>query len=298
MSEFNNTEKIAVTGATGHLGKLVVGSLLNRGASPSSITAIVRNTKKAAGLADRGIEIREADYSKPETLGSALEGIDKLLLVSSSEVGQRAAQHKNVIDAAKNVGVKLIVYTSVLNADTAQIKLAGEHKATEELIRSSGIPYIFLRNGWYLENYDAAIDQAGKTGALYGSAGDGRISAASRADYAEAAAAVLIGPVEANSVFELGGDASFTMKELAEKISDATATDVEYKDLPVADYAALLVSAGLPEPYAEILADSDLGISRGELYTDSKHLSALIGRPAATIEEVRRNGHLNHHAAA
>lgn len=297
MSELNESGKIAVTGATGHLGRLVIESLLDRGVAPSNIVAAVRNPVRASDLAARGIEIREADYTKPETLSRAFDGVEKLLLVSSSEVGQRSAQHKNVIEATKEAGVKLLAYTSLLKADTSKMALAGEHKETEKMIRESGIPFVFLRNGWYIENYQQPIEQAAKTGVLYGAAGDGKISAATRADYAEAAAAVLSGPVEPNSIFELGGDTAFTLADLAQGISDNSGLDVEYKDLSEEDYAALLISAGLPEPYANVLADSDTGIGRGELFTDSGDLSKLIGRPTTTIAEAVRAEHTNHHSA-
>ena len=297
MSEPNESGKIAVTGATGHLGRLVIESLLDRGVAPSNIVAAVRNPVRASDLAARGVEIREADYTKPETLSKAFDGVEKLLLVSSSEVGQRSAQHKNVIEAAKEAGVKLLAYTSLLKADTSKMALGGEHKETEKMIRESGIPFVFLRNGWYIENYQQPIEQAAKTGVLYGAAGDGKISAATRADYAEAAAAVLSGPVEPNSIFELGGDTAFTLADLAQGISDNSGLDVEYKDLSEEDYAALLISAGLPEPYANVLADSDTGIARGDLFTDSGDLSKLIGRPTTTIAEAVRAAHTNHHRA-
>lgn len=295
MSELNTSEKIAVTGATGHLGRLVIESLLDQGISPSNIVAAVRNPAKAADLAERGIEVREADYTKPETLRNALDGIGKLLLVSANEVGQRAEQHRNVIDAAKEAGVKLLAYTSLLNADTSKMALAGEHRETEQMIRESGLPFIFLRNGWYIENYGQSIEQAAKTGVLYGAAGDGKISAATRGDFAEAAATVLTTSVEPNSIFELGGDEAFTLPELAKAISEHSGLDVEYKNLSEDDYAALLVSAGVPEPFAKVLADSDTGIARGDLFTESRDLSRLIGRPTTTIAEARRTEHINHH---
>lgn len=297
MSKLNTSKKIAVTGATGHLGKLVVESLLDQGISPSDIVAAVRNPAKAADFVERGIEVREADYTKPETLKTAFNGIDKLLLISANEVGQRAAQHRNVIEAAKEAGVKLLAYTSLINADTSNMALAAEHRETEQMIRESGIPFIFLRNGWYIENYGQVIEQAAKTGVLYGAAGDGKISAATRGDFAEAAAEVLTTPVEPDSIFELGGDEAFTLAELANGISEHSGLDVEYKNLSEDDYAALLVSAGLPEPYAKVLADSDTGIARGDLFTESRDLSRLIGRPTTTIAEARRAEHTNHHRA-
>lgn len=297
MSELNTSEKIAVTGATGHLGRLAIEALLDRGVSPSNIVAAVRNPAKASDLAERGIEVREADYTKPETLKTAFNGTDKLLLISANEVGQRAVQHRNVIEAAKEAGVKLLAYTSLLNSDTSKMALAGEHRETEQMIRESGIPFVFLRNGWYIENYGQSIEQAAKTGVLYGAAGDGKISAATRRDLAAAAAAVLTTPVEPNSIFELGGDEAFTLSELAKGISEHSGLNVEYKNLSEDDYAALLVSAGVPEPFAKVLADSDSGVARGDLFTESRDLSRLIGRPTTTIAEARRAEHTNHHRA-
>lgn len=270
---------IAVTGATGHLGRLVVEELLERSVAPERIAALVRNPEKAEDLAGRGVQVRRADYTEPETLGPALEGVEKLLLVSSSEVGQRAAQHRNVVDAAREAGVELLAYTSILKADTSRMQLAAEHRATEETIRDSGIPFVFLRNGWYLENYTENLAPALEHGALLGSAGEGRVSAATRADFAAAAAAVLTGEGHENRVYELGGDRSFTLSELAEEISRQSGEKVEYRDLPEEAYAEALIGGGVPEPFARVLADSDRGIARGELFTDRDDLRRLIGRP-------------------
>ncbi|HEY7768458.1 NAD(P)H-binding protein, partial [Longimicrobium sp.] len=206
---------IAVSGATGHLGNLVVQNLLERGVEPAHIVALVRSPEKASDLAARGVQVRHADYSRPETLGPALQGVEKLLLVSSSEVGQRAVQHANVVEAARAAGVKLLAYTSILHADATAMQLAAEHRASEEGIRASGIPFVFLRNGWYLENYTGNLGPALEHGALLGSAGDGRVSAATRADFAGAAAAVLAGEGHENRIYELGGDEAFTLAELA-----------------------------------------------------------------------------------
>jgi NAD(P)H dehydrogenase (quinone) len=273
---------IAVTGATGHLGRLVVENLLERGVEPARIVALVRSPEKASGLAARGVQVRHADYSRPETLGPALQGVEKLLLVSSSEVGKRAEQHRNVVEAARSAGVKLLAYTSILKADTSAMQLAAEHKASEEGIRASGIPFVFLRNGWYLENYTGNLAPALEHGALLGSAEEGRVSAATRADFAAAAGAVLTGTGHENRVYELGGDESFTLAELAGIIAEASGRPVEYRDLPEEAYAGVLAGVGLPEAFARVLADSDRGIARGELFTDSGDLARLIGQPATS----------------
>jgi NAD(P)H dehydrogenase (quinone) len=273
---------IAVTGATGHLGRLVIENLLERGVAAGEIVALARSPEKARDLAARGVQVRVADYTQPDTLAVALRGVEKLLLVSGSELGQRAEQHRNVVDAAREAGVGLLAYTSILNADTSGMQLAAEHKASEEIIRASGIPFVLLRNGWYLENYTGNLAPALEHGALVGSAEEGRVSAATRADFAAAAAAVLTGTGHENRVYELGGDESFTLAELAGMIAEASGRPVEYRDLPEEAYAGVLAGLGLPEAFAHVLADSDRGIARGELFTDSGDLARLIGQPATS----------------
>lgn len=276
---------ITVTGATGKLGRLAIQELLDRGVPAGEIVAAVRSPEKAADLAARGVQVREADYTRPETLATAFAGTDKLLLISGSEVGQRVPQHQNAVDAAVAAGVSLIAYTGVLNADTTGIALAAEHKATEEIIRGSGLPYVFLRHGWYVENYTENLAPALQHGAILGAAGEGRVAAATRADFAAAAAAVLTGEGPTNIAYELGGDEPFTLAELAAEVSRQSGTEVVYRDLPADEYAKALVAVGLPEGYAGILADSDLGIARGELTTGSGHLRSLIGRPSTGLAD-------------
>lgn len=273
---------ITVTGAAGQLGRLVIRALLVQGVPAESITAAARRPQKAADL---GVRTVLADYSRPQTLAGALAGTDRLLLISSNEVGSRVQQHSNVIEAAKAAGVSLIAYTSVLRADTARMTLAAEHLATEEIIRESGLPYVLLRNSWYTENYTAALPLIMQHRAVLGSAGDGRVSAATRVDYAAAAAAVLTGANHMNAVYELGGDEPFTLAELATEITRQTGTEITYHDLPAEEYTRALVGAGMPEPVAALIADSDLGIARGEVYTDSGDLGKLIGRPTTTLAD-------------
>ncbi|PTX22446.1 NAD(P)H dehydrogenase (quinone) [Pontibacter mucosus] len=273
--------KIEITGATGQLGRLVVGKLKSK-VSPDSLVALVRSPEKGADL---GVETREADYAKPETLEAALKGIDTLLLISSSEVGQRAAQHHNIIEAAKKGGVKWIVYTSLLHADTSTLSLADEHRATEAELKQSGIPHTILRNGWYTENYTGSIQGALAGGAFIGSAGEGKISSASRADFADAAVAVLTGEGHEGKVYELAGDEAYTLSDLAAEISRQTGKDIPYKNLPEADYAAALASFGLPEGLAQAIASWDTAASKGDLYDDSRQLSALIGHPTTPLKQ-------------
>ncbi|ORM33433.1 SDR family oxidoreductase [Williamsia sp. 1135] len=276
----------AITGATGQLGSLVITDLLQRGVAPGEIVAIVRDNAKAAPLADKGVTVRVADYSDPAALKSALDGVDKLLLISGSEVGQRVPQHTNVIEAAEAAGVSLIAYTSLLKADSSGVSLAPEHLATEERLAASSIPAVLLRNGWYWENYGSALPQAIESGTLYGAAGNGRLAAASRADFAAAAAAVLTLDDQGGKTYELGGDERLTYAEFAKIVGEVAGKDIAYADLSESDYAAALAGAGLPEPVATMLAGADAGISRGELDTDSGDLQTLIGRPSTPVADV------------
>lgn len=277
-----------VTGASGHLGRLTVQALLDGGVAPSDVVATARNTDAIADLAALGVDTRAADYTDPASLKEAFVGVDRALLVSSSAVGERVAQHANVIEAAKEAGVELLGYTSITQADTSQMLLAEEHRLTEELLAASGLPIVLLRNSWYLENYTAQAATALEHGAVLGAAGEGRVSAATRADFAAAAAAALVADDQAGRVYELGGDTAFTLEEYAAELAAASGTSVAYRDLPAAEYSAVLVGAGLPQPYAEILADSDLGLARGELLAESGDLSRLIGRPTTTPAEAIR----------
>ena len=279
---------LLVTGASGHLGRLVVEALIARGTPAADVVPTARRPEAVSDLAERGVQVRRADYTDPASLDAALDGVDRLLLVSGSEVGQRTAQHANVIEAAKRAGVSFVAYTSITRADTSDLVLAEEHRATEELLAASGLPHALLRNSWYLENYTGQLPVFLEHGAVLGAAGEGRVSAASRADYAEAAAVVLAGNGHAGAVYELGGDTAFTMGELAETVSRVAGREVAYADLPVPDYTAALVAAGLPEGYAAVLADGDRGLSEGQLFTDSGDLSRLIGRPTTTLEAALR----------
>jgi NAD(P)H dehydrogenase (quinone) len=273
---------IAITGATGQLGRLVITALLER-VPAAQVVALVRDPQKAEDIAELGVDVRHADYSQPGTLGAALAGVEKLLLISSNELGQRANQHRAVIDAARAAGVKLVAYTSVLHADTSALGLAEEHRQTEQALQASGVPYVLLRNGWYSENYLAGVASALAHNTLLGSAGEGRISSASRADYAAAAAVVLTGSEHVGKVYELAGDDSYTLSQLAALIAQQSGTEVAYRNLPQAEYEKVLVDAGLPEPMAELLADSDAAAAKGALFDDEKQLSALIGRPTTPV---------------
>ncbi|WP_094191682.1 SDR family oxidoreductase [Streptomyces katrae] len=277
---------IVVTGATGQLGRLTVEALLRRGIPAADIIATGRDIAGIKDLADRGITVRRADFADPDGLAEAFAGAERLLLISASvPVGERVANHRRVIDAAAAAGVSLVAYTSTTHADTATTVIGATHGETEAYLRDRGIPSVLLRNGWYLENYTSQLPQILQNGAVVGAAGEGRISAASRADYAEAAAVVLTAEGHTGAVYELGGDESFTLTELAAAISAAAGKQVAYADLPVADFAQALASAGLPAELAEVLADADRGMNRGEMYTDSGDLRRLIGRPPVTLAE-------------
>lgn len=277
---------IVVTGATGQLGRLTVEALLRRGIPAADIIATGRDTARIKDLADRGVTVRRADFADADSLAKAFAGADGLLLISASvPVDQRVANHRRAMDAALAAGVSLVAYTSTTHADTATTVIGSTHNETERYLRDRGIPSVLLRNGWYLENYTGQLPQILRNNAVVGAAGEGRISAASRADYAEAAAVVLTAEGHTGAVYELGGDESFTLAELAAAISASAGKQVAYADLPVAEFARVLAGAGVPAGLAEVLADADLGMSRGEMYTDSGDLRRLIGRPPVTLAE-------------
>ncbi len=273
--------KTGITGATGQLGRLVVENL-KRKVAAENLVALVRTPEKASGL---GIEARAFDYERPESLTEALQGIDHLLLISGNEVGKRRQQHENVIKAAQRAGVKWIVYTSLLHADRSSLSLAEEHKPTEDTLKASGIAYTILRNGWYTENYTGSVPGVVKAGVLVGSAGEGKISSATREDYAEAAAVVLTSENQEGKIYELAGDDYFTLKDLAAEISRQTGKDIPYQNLPEAEYAEMLKNFGLPENMAKVVASFDTGASKNDLFDDSRQLSRLIGRPTTSLAQ-------------
>lgn len=270
---------IVITGATGHLGQLVIEKLKQK-VDASEIVALVRTPAKAAGL---GVATREADYTRQDTLDVALKGVDTLLLISGNEIGQRAVQHENVIRAAVKNGVKRIVYTSLLHADKSPLNLAPEHVQTEQALKNSGLDYTILRNGWYSENYTGSIAPALGLGAFYGSAGEGKISSAPREDYAEAAVVALTGQGHEGKTYELAGDEFYTLTDLAAEITAQSGKDIPYRNIPEADYAAALKNAGLPDGFAEAIASWDTGASQNALFDDSHVLSKLIGRKTTPI---------------
>jgi NAD(P)H dehydrogenase (quinone) len=273
---------IIVTGASGQLGRLVVGELLKR-VPAEQIVAAVRDPGKVADLADQGVLVRHADYGNPASLDAAFEGAAKVLLISSNELGNRVSQHRNVIDAAVRAKVTLLAYTSVLHADTSTLSLAAEHRETEAAVRAAGLPYSLLRNGWYVENYTAGLGGALAHGALAGGAGEGRIAAAARADYAEAAAVVLASASAVEQVYELAGDQAFTLAELAAEVSRQTGKEIPFHNLPQQEYQEMLLNIGLPAPLAELIADSDAQAAKGALFDSSKALSKLTGHPTITL---------------
>ncbi|MEV5201611.1 SDR family oxidoreductase [Streptomyces sp. NPDC053720] len=275
---------IVVTGATGELGRLVIEELLAT-VPASEIAAVVRDAEKAAPLAARGIELRVADYDRPESLKDVFRAGDRALLISGSEVGRRVPQHTAVIDAAKAAGVARLAYTGVLGGPDADFRLAAEHKVTEQLILDSGLPHTFLRNGWYTENYTANLAPVLAHGAVVANAGDGRVASATRADYAAAAAAVLTGEGHIGAVYELSGDVAWSLAEYAAEISKATGREIAYRNVPAAAHQEILVGAGVPEFFAEILVDVDEAIARGLLATTSGDLARLIGRPTTPLAE-------------
>lgn len=281
----------AVTGASGHLGRFAIQSLLARGVPPSNVVAVVRTRGKAVGLAERGVQVREADYARPQTLGSALVGVDRLLLVSGNEPGQRVVQHANVIGAARMAGVSRIVFTSMLHADRTTSPVAGDYRDSERMLREAGVPFTVLRNGLYMERYTDRLSEYLQAGEMMGAAGSGRISAAARQDYAAAAAAAVLRNERENRTYELGGPA-FGLPQLARVISEVTGTKVSYRDLPAKEYAEALQRAGLDEATARFVAAIDASIARGELETGSADLTNLLGRACRSLAEVVRVAHV------
>ncbi|WP_343729211.1 NAD(P)H-binding protein [Duganella sp.] len=275
---------IVVTAATGQLGRLVIANLLKT-TPAAQIVAAVRDPAKAADLAAQGVQVRRADYTDPASLDAAFAGASKVLLISSNDLGNRVAQHRNAIDAAARAKVSLLAYTSVLHADRSTLGLAGEHRETEAAVRAAGLPYTLLRNGWYVENHTAGLGGAVAHGALAGAAGEGRISAAARADYAEAAAAVLTSAGPVAQVYELAGDTGFTLAELAAEVSRQTGKNIPFHNLPQQDFRDMLVSVGLPAPLADLIADSDAQAAKGALFDDSRTLSKLIGHPTIALAD-------------
>jgi NAD(P)H dehydrogenase (quinone) len=276
---------LVVTGATGQLGRLVVEDLLRRGTPAAQVIATGRATEKIADLAERGVTVRRADFADPDALTAAFDGAETVLLVSSSTVGERLPDHRRVIDAAAAAGVARIVYTSIISAGTTTMELAQEHQGTEQHLRDSGLAWTVLRNGWYVENHLAQLPSFLEHGAVLGSAGEGRFSAATRGDFAEAAATVLTTGDHDGAAYELGGDEAYSLPELAAAVSSATGREIVYRDLPVAEYEAVLAGAGVPAVMARVLADADAAAARGDLFTDSGDLARLIGRPTTTLSD-------------
>ena len=274
---------LLITGATGHLGRLVVEQLLAAGWPAGDIIATGRATDKIKDLADRGVQVRAADFGDPAAVRAAVAGADRVLLVSAMDPGGRVEQHRNVIDAARAAGTGLVAYTSIVNAGTTKIRLAADHQATEQLLRDSGVPYVLLRNSWYHENYTDRLPAFLAQGAIPGSAGEGRISAAARADYAAAAARVLTTDGHAGQAYELGSDEPFTLAQLAAEVSAQSGREVRYVDLPEEHYAKALKEHGVPGLMADMVAETDAAAAHGTLYTASGDLTALTGRPATTL---------------
>ncbi|GAA3514869.1 SDR family oxidoreductase [Aeromicrobium panaciterrae] len=281
---------IAVTAATGQLGSLVIDSLLTK-TTPDQVVAIIRDPAKAESLTAKGVDVRIASYDDSQALNAALAGVDRLLLISGNEMGQRAAQHKNVIDAAIAQGVGLLAYTSAPAVDTSTLPVAPEHLETETYLASTELNHVLLRNGWYHENYVPAIDAARQSGAVLTSAGDGRVASAARADFAEAAAVVLTTDAPLKRVYELGGDVAWTQADLAAAVSEIIEAPVTVAEVTPDEQRAILVSAGVPEVWADFTVDTDASIKDGELEVTSGDLSALIGRPTTPlVESLRQAG--------
>ncbi len=274
---------IVVTGATGHLGRLTVDALLERGVPAAQIRAAGRSAERLAPLAALGVQTAVIDFEKPETLDAAFSGADALLLVSGSEVGQRIPQHRNAIEAATRANVGRIVYTSAPRATDTDLILAPEHAETERLLAASGLPVTVLRNNWYTENYAGQVDAAAATGELVGSAAAGRVASASRKDYAEAAAVVLTTDGHEGAVYELGGDVAWTFDDLAATVGELLGRPVDYRSVTPDEHVAALREAGLDEGTAGFVVALDGNIRDGALAEVTGTLSELIGRPTTPL---------------
>ncbi|MFE2288100.1 SDR family oxidoreductase [Streptomyces sp. NPDC059443] len=275
---------IVVTGATGALGRLVVADLLTR-VPADRVAVVVRDAAKAADLAALGVELRIADYDDPASLAGAFRAGDRVLLISGNEIGRRTAQHTAVIKAAGEAGVAQLAYTGILGGPEADFELAAEHRATERAILDSGLPYTFLRNGWYHENYTRSLASHLEQGALVGSAGEGRVASAARADYAAAAAVVLTGEGHLNRAYELSGDSAWTLAEYAAELSTQAGREIAYTELPAEEHQKVLIGAGFPEGFAAVFVDVDAAIRRGRLGSTTGDLARLIGRPTTPVAE-------------
>ncbi|MFD9975104.1 SDR family oxidoreductase [Streptomyces sp. NPDC059017] len=276
---------IVVTGATGHLGRLVVERLLETGVPATGIAAVVRDEGRAADLAARGIELRIADYDDPATLADAFHAGDRVLLVSGNEVGRRVPQHTAVVAAARAAGVAQFAYTGILGGPEADFELAAEHKATEQAILDSGLPYTFLRNGWYTENYTEQLAPVLEHGAIVTNAGQGRIASAARADYAAAAAAVLTGEGHLGRAYELSGDTAWSQAEYAAEVAKQSGREIVHRNVAAETRLQILTGAGVPAPFAAILVDVDRAVERGLLARGDGDLARLIGRPTTPLAE-------------
>jgi NAD(P)H dehydrogenase (quinone) len=277
---------IIITGATGQLGRMIIADLLAAGVPADEITAVARSKEKAADLVARGVRLHVADYDRPETFAGAFRPEDRVLLISGTDVGRRAAQHAAVIDAAKAAGVAQLAYLGVFGGPKADFLLAGDHRETERMILDSGLPYTFLRNNWYSEMYVGDLPGTVERGAIVTNAPAGsRIATAPRTDDAAAAAVVMNEDGHLNKAYELGGDTAWSFEEFAEEVSRQTGTKVVHTSVTAAERQAILTGAGVPAAFAEILVDVDDAIGRGALASTPGDLSRLIGRPTTPIAD-------------
>ena len=282
---------ILVTGATGKLGQLIVQGLLENGVPPGKISVLVRDPGKASDLAERGVTLKKGDYTDPSSLAAAFQGIERLMFVSSSELGARAPSHKNVIAKAKEAGVRHVIYTSILGASDSPMALAADHRETEVALKESGVPFTLLRNGWYFENYTGNLGSALEHGAILGAAGEGRFAMATRQDFADAAVAVLTSSGdEVGKIYELGGSPAITLSELAAEVAHQSGKPVAYVDLSPEEFQTKLEGFGLPPFIAHLLADSDAAAKRGFLDSSSGDLERLIGRKTTSLSDAVRAG--------
>ena len=272
---------ILVTGANGHLGRLVIDTLLDKGAT---VIAASRDPSKLADLTARGVETRHADFDDRASLEAAFAGVDRVLIISTDSLGsgQRLQQHLAAVAAAQAAGVGHIVYTSMPNPEGSAVTFAGDHLGTENAVKATGIPYTILRNAWYQENLFMSLPSALASGQWYSANGDGKIGHVARADCARAAAAVLFDP-PVNQTLTLTGPQTFTTAEVADLVSEVTGKPIQVIGVSDEQLAGGLKHAGLPDALIPMLVSFDTNTRQGgfDIVTDA--VEKLTGRAPVTL---------------
>lgn len=277
--------KILISGASGHLGSLVIKHLIeSQGIAAADIIATSRDPSKLSALAAKGVETRAADFSTPSTLAAAFQGVDRLLIISTDAIGARIDQHKAAIEAAQKASVQRIFYTSMPKAETSAIIFAPEHAASEAAIKSSGLAYTIFRNGWYMENLFMSLPQIVSSGQWYTSAGDGRTGYIAREDIARAIAAGIAHPVAENITYNLNGDVGHSNHDIAALVSDITAKQIDVINLNDEQLLNGMLATGVPANFAPFLVSTNAATRAGDLDRISDDAANLSGHPLTTLK--------------